>query len=176
MDRTRAQNGQSLVEFAISSLILVVLFGGLVDLSRAIQFSDVLNNSAREGARTGAWFSEATNSNPHLNDIDIKTAVDGELVAGGLPASVLESSVTTTPPCPLNVTDGNTQSNPPYAASSFPTTANQPWLYICKGATTPVDLNVAVLMRYGPLTAFLPAGNLPTGFATAANWHVEVQR
>jgi Flp pilus assembly protein TadG len=177
VDRTRLQNGQSLVEFAISSIVLVLLFGGLVDLSRAIQFSDVLHNSAREGARTGAWFSEAdpTKPNPHLNDTDIKTAVDRELVAGGLPGSVLENSVTLGT-CPLSVTDGNSQSNPPYATSNFPGTVNQPWLYICKTAGTPADLNVAVLMTYGPLTGFLPTGSVLGGFPIATNWHLKVQR
>lgn len=171
MDRTRLQHGQSLVEFAISSIVLVVLFGGLVDLSRSIQFSDVLHNSAREGARTGAWFSQATNSNPHLNDTDIKTAVDRELVAGGLPSSVQMNSVSSLG-CALAVTDGN----PPYDASKFPSTVNQPWLYVCQTAGTPADLNVAVLMTYGPLTGFLPTGAIPGGFAIATNWHLKVQR
>ena len=165
MDRTRLQNGQSLVEFAISSIVLVVLFGGLVDLSRAIQFSDVLHNSSREGARYGAWFSEGTNSNPHLDDTSIKTAVDRELVAGGLPASVLKTD------CALG-----SPGDPPYGASSFPVSVNQPWLYICSTAGTPVDLNVAVLMTYGPLTGFLPTNAVPGGFAVASNWHVKVER
>ena len=175
MDRTRLQYGQSLVEFAISSIVLVVLFGGLVDLSRSIQFSDVLHNSAREGARTGAWFSQATNSNPHLNDTDIKTAVDRELVAGSLPGSVQRNSVTALG-CNLAVTDGNSQFNPPYATSNFPSTVNQPWLYVCETAGAPAELNVAVLMTYGPLTGFLPTGAIPGGFAIATNWHLKVQR
>ena len=174
MDRHRKRRGQSLVEFAITSAVLVVLFGGLVDISRAIQFADVLHNAARQGARYGAWWSEGTNSNPHLNDTAIKGAVDQELIAGGLPASVLKNSVASLG-CALTATDGNAHSNPPYATANFPSASNQPWLYICQTAGTPADLNVAVLMTYGPLTGFIPRG-IPGGFATGTNWHVAVQR
>ena len=120
-------------------------------------------------------WSEGSNSNPHLNDAAIKTIVDRELIAGGLPASVLKNSILTFS-CSLQTTDGNSRFNPPYATANFPSTPNQPWLYLCETAGTPPDLNVAVLMTYGPLTSFLPTGAIPGGFATGTNWHLKVQR
>jgi Flp pilus assembly protein TadG len=177
--------GQSLVEFAISSVVLVLLFGGLVDLTRSIHYADVLQSAAREGARAGAAFDTGTAANPALDDADIKAVVDAQLKAGGLVASILKNPGVD---CPA-VADGNSLHNPPYANAAFPGTANQPWLYICYQnnpaldypTTAPTtiadpyrDLNVIVLMAYGPLTGAVPT---PLGgtFGLAANWHVRVQ-
>jgi hypothetical protein len=44
--------GQSLLEFALVLPLLLVLVMGLFDLGRAIFYYSVLNNAAREGART----------------------------------------------------------------------------------------------------------------------------
>jgi len=172
-----------LVEFALASIVLVVLFGGLVDITRAIRWADVLQSAAREGALRGATFSAGSASNPYLDDADIQAAVDSELVAGGLPPSSLRNPGTN---CPA-VADGNANRNPPYANSSFPTTANQPWLYICYGnsgaldyPTTPPtnlqggDLNVILLLAYGPLTAVIP-GPLSGNLGISANLHTRVQ-
>lgn len=178
----RGQRGQSLVEFAISSVVLVLLFGGLVDLTRAIQYADVLQSAAREGSRYGSTFSAGTDSNPHLDDVDIKAAVDAQLIAGGLPSSILRSAGT----CPAGL--DNSLGNPPYANASFPSVGNQPWLYICyAGGTTDyplqtapatglqgLDLNVVVVMAYAPMTSVVPTplgGNL--GLAT--NLHSRIQ-
>jgi Flp pilus assembly protein TadG len=179
----RRQLGQSLVEFALASVVLVLLFGGLVDLTRAIHFADVLQSAAREGARRGATYDAASQSNLYLDDADIKAAVDSQLAAGGLPASILKNPSTD---CPA-VADANAFHNPPYANPAFPALANQPWLYVCYNngtasdyATIPatglagLDLNVVVVMAYGPLTAVIPTplgGNL--GLAT--NLHVRIQ-
>jgi Flp pilus assembly protein TadG len=177
-------SGQSLVEFAISSVVLVLLFGGLVDLTRAIHYADVLQSAVHEGARAGAAFDTGSASNSALDDADIKAIVDAQLRAGGLAASILKNPGVD---CP-NVADSNSFHNPPYANAAFPGVANQPWLYICyanTGATdypgpTPAanlagqDLNVILLMAYGPLTAAVPT---PLGgtFGMAASWHVRIQ-
>ena len=170
------------MEFAISSVVLVLLFGGLVDLTRAIHYADVLQSAVREGARAGAAFDTGTASNADLDDADIKAVVDAQLNAGGLPSSVLRNPGND---CPA-VADGNAFHNPPYVNAAFPGTANQPWLSICydgSGAfdypTTPPtgyagrDLNVVLLMAYGPLTATVPAP-LGGNFGLAANWHVRI--
>ena len=181
--------GQSLVEFAISSVVLVLLFGGLVDLTRAIHYADVLQSAVRQGARAGAAFdngksSEATPrpGNSYLDDSDIQAAVNAQLVAGGLPPSVLRTPGT----CPA-ATDGNSFHNPPYVNSAFPTAANQPWLYICypdsldhPDPTNPLttssgaDLNVVLLMSYGPMTASVPT---PLGgiLGLSSNLRVRIQ-
>ncbi len=177
----RGQQGQSLVEFALSSVVLLLLVGGLVDIGRSIYITETLSNAAREGARHGAWFDGPHLLSPYLSDNAIKAVVDQELAAGSLPASVLKNPGTT---CPA-VTDGNTYHNPPYANAAYPTTANTTWLYICYDNTAGVDfgappagqdgqdLNVIVLYTYAPLTPLL-AGQFGT-FHLANNQHMTVQ-
>ncbi len=169
-----AQRGQSLVEFALSSVVLLLLVGGLVDIGRAIYITEGLSSAAREGARHGAWFDAPHQSTPYLSDAQIKAAVDQALAADSLPQSVLKSGV-----CP-GVADGNAYHNPPYPGSVYPTTANQPWLYICynNAAGPPVqaggqDLNVIVLYTYAQLTPLL--GNQFGTFHLATNQHITVQ-
>src|SRR5437870_9170318 len=87
----RAQTGQSLVEFAVSSVVLLLLVGGLVDIGRSIYVSEALSNAAREGARHGAWFDAPRQSHPYLDDAQIQAAVDAELASISLPASVLKT-------------------------------------------------------------------------------------
>ena len=175
-----SQFGQSMVEFALSSVVLLLLVGGLVDIGRAIYVSEALSNAAREGARHGAWFRAPSLGHPYLDDAQIKAAVDGELATVSLPASTLKNPGTT---CP-NPTDGNAFHNPPYANSAYPPTANQTWLYICYDNTSGVDftspatgqslqdLNVIVLYTYGPLTPLVTA-QFGT-FHLAANTHMTV--
>lgn len=167
------QRGQSLVEFALSSVVLLLLLGGLVDIGRAIYVTETLSNAAREGARHGAWFDSPRLAWPYLNDAQIKSAVDQELVGASMQASVLKSG------CP-GVADGNAYHNPPYVSSAYPPTADQAWLYICYANTSgpPAltggqDLNVIVLFTYSPLTP-LVSGQFGT-FRLAANQHFTVQ-
>jgi Flp pilus assembly protein TadG len=176
-----SQRGQSLVEFALSSVVLLLLVGGLVDIGRAIFISEALSNASREGARHGAWFDAPSQSHPYLDDAEIKSAVDAELATIGIPASVLKNPGTT---CP-STSDGNAFHNPPYVSSAYPSVANQPWLYICYNNasgtdfTSPatnqgqLDLNVIVLYAYGPLTPLITA---QFGiFRVATNQHMTVQ-
>lgn len=170
-----------MVEFALSSVILLLIVGGLVDIGRAVYVSEALSNAAREGARHGAWFDAPNLGHPYLDDAQIKSVVDAELATISLPASVLKNPGTT---CPTP-TDGNSYHNPPYANSAYPSTANQTWLYICYDNTPGVDftgpptgqsqqdLNVIVLYAYGPLTPLI-AGQFGT-FRLAVNEHITVQ-
>lgn len=165
----------------MSSVVLLLLIGGLVDIGRSIFISQGLSNAVREGARHGAWFDAGTQSHPYLDDAQIKAAVDAELAAVSLPASTLKNPGST---CP-SVTDGNAFHNPPYTSGSYPPTANQPWLYICYNNTpgldfsspatnqAGLDLNVIVLYTYGPLT---PLVKTQFGFfQVATNQHLTVQ-
>ncbi|HSS60559.1 MAG TPA: TadE/TadG family type IV pilus assembly protein [Candidatus Limnocylindrales bacterium] len=175
------ERGQSLVEFAVSSVVLLLLVGGLVDIGRSVFVQETLSNAVREGARHGAWYDAPSLSHPYLYDNQIKGSVDAELAAISLPASVLKNPGNT---CPTS-TDGNAYHNPPYTSASYPPTANQPWLYICY-ANTPgldytspatnmgqLDLNVIVLYTYGPLT---PLVKSQFGvFQLAVNQHMTVQ-
>lgn len=175
------QRGQSLVEFAASSVVLLLLVGGLVDIGRSIYISEDLSNAVREGARHAVWYDAPSLSHPYLYDAAIKATVDSELGAISLPASVLKNPGTT---CP-NPTDGNSLHNPPYGSSAYPSTTNQPWLYICYNNlpgldyTSPatnmgqLDVNVILLYSYGPLT---PAMKSQFGvFQLAVNQHMTVQ-
>ncbi len=176
-----SQRGQSLVEFAVSSVVLLLLVGGLVDIGRSVYVSQALSSAAREGARHGAWYDAPTLSHPYLDDTEIKSTVDSELAAIGLPASVLKNPGTT---CPTP-TDGNAFHNPPFASTAYPTGANQVWLYVCYDNTNgldftspatnqgQLDLNVIVLYTYGPIT---PLVKSQFGiFQVAANQHITVQ-
>jgi Flp pilus assembly protein TadG len=175
------QRGQSLVEFAVSSVVLLLLIGGLVDIGRSIYVSEALSNAAREGARHGVWYDAPNLSHPYLYDAQIKAVVDAGLASISLPASVLKNPSTT---CP-STSDGNTLHNPPYVSSAYPGSANQPWLYICYNNTSgldytspatnmgQLDLNVIVLYTYGPLT---PVVKSQFGvFQVATNVHMTVQ-
>ncbi|HSP08156.1 MAG TPA: TadE/TadG family type IV pilus assembly protein [Candidatus Dormibacteraeota bacterium] len=179
--RKALQHGQSMVEFALSSVVLLLLVGGLVDIGRSVFISEALSNAAREGARHGAWFSAPTQSHPYLDDAQIKATVDSELATISLPASVLKNPTTT---CPATA-DGNAFHNPPFVTSAYPATANQSWLYICYNNTpgldfaspaanqSHLDLNVIVLYDYGPLTPIISSDfGL---FRLAANEHMTVQ-
>jgi Flp pilus assembly protein TadG len=170
-----------MVEFALSSVVLLLLVGGLVDIGRSIYIDEALSNAAREGARHGVWFDAGSQSNPYLDDAQIKASVDTELATIGIPASSLKNPGTT---CP-SVADGNAFHNPPYLSSAYPSTSNQPWLYICYNNTPgldftspaanqgQLDLNVIVLYQYGPLTPVITA---QFGvFRLAANEHMTVQ-
>ena len=176
-----SQRGQSLVEFALSSVVLLLLVGGLVDIGRAIYVTEALSSAAREGARHGAWFDAASLSHPYLDDVQIKAAVDAELATVSLPSSVLKNSSQTCPTADLNGVH-----NPPYQAAFYPPGPNQPWLYICYNnapgtdyPSTPatnmgqLDLNVIVLLSYGPLTPIISAQF--GAFHLAANEHMTVQ-
>ena len=171
-----------MVEFALSSVVLLLLVGGLVDIGRAIYVTETLSNAAREGARHAIWFDAPHQSNPWLDDAEIQTTVNTELATVSLPASTLKNSTTT---CPAP-TDGNAYHNPPYANSAYPATPNQTWLYICYNNTPGVDypstpaagagqqdVNVIVLYSYSPLTPII--GVQFGTFHLAVNQHMTVQ-
>ena len=170
-----------MVEFAASSVVLLLLVGGLVDIGRSIYVSEDLSNAVREGARHGVWYDAPSLTHPYLYDAAIKATVDSELAAISLSPSVLKNPSTT---CP-SPSDGNSQHNPPYASSAYPPTADQPWLYICYANlpgldyTSPatnmgqLDVNVILLYKYGPLT---PIVKSQFGvFQLAVNQHMIVQ-
>ncbi len=48
---SRGERGQDLVEFALIFPILFLILMGIFDMGRAIYYSSVLHNAAREGAR-----------------------------------------------------------------------------------------------------------------------------
>ncbi len=184
------------MEFAISSIVLLLLMMGLLDLSRAFYFAVNLEGAAREGARHGAWFNTAARANLYLDDAEVMTAVNSALGGSGLSAgcppagricNIQQASC-------LAPTDGNAYNNKPYAQSAYPTTLQTVNVYICYtapanlgGAQTGTrglppsdnsqrlgDINVSILMNFQLITPFIQNlfGN---GIDLAYNEHFTIQ-
>jgi Flp pilus assembly protein TadG len=186
--RRRKSRGQSLVEFAISSTVLLLLAMGLIDLSRAFYYSVNLQSAAREGARHGAWFNTAARANLFLDDADIMTAVSQSLYGAGFtPAQITQ---VTTVGC-LAPTDGNSAFDKPYPQSAYPLTAQTVNVYICYRdpsgnlygtlASHPTDnswrlgdVNVMILMNFRLITPLIQ-GLFGSGLDLAYNEHFTIQ-
>ena len=126
--RRGRQRGQSLVEFAISSMVLLLLAMGLIDLSRAFYYSVSLQGAAREGARHGAWFNTSARENNFLDDSDVMTAVRQSLYGAGFTDP--EIHFMNAGGC-LSPTDGNGVNNKPYPTAAFPAASQNVNVYIC---------------------------------------------
>ena len=185
---TRKQRGQSLVEFALTSTILLLLAMGLIDLSRAFYFSVSLQGAAREGARHGAWFNTAARANLYLDDADVFTATKQALYGAGFTDSQI--NLITTAGC-LSPTDGNNVADKPYPQAAFPATPQTVNVYICYTdpnnvtygtlATHPSDnswrlgdINVSILMNFQLITPFIQ-GIFGNGIDLAYNQHFTIQ-
>jgi Flp pilus assembly protein TadG len=181
----RRQRGQSLVEFAISSIVLLLLMMGLLDLSRAFYFAVNLDGAAREGARHGAWFSTNLRANNFLDDADIAIAVNQSLGGSGIVGTPVPQGG-----C-LAGTDGNVNNNKPYPAGSYPASPQAVNIYICyttpNGAQSGTlvsaptdnswrlgDVNVSLLMNFQLITPLIQSlfGN---GINLAYNEHFTIQ-
>jgi Flp pilus assembly protein TadG len=181
----RLSRGQAATEFAISSIVLLLILLGLVDFSRVFYFDTGLHGAAREGARHGAWFDTPNRRNPYLDDTDIKAAVDQSLAGvSGVTTSQFAGN------CPTPA-DGNTYHNPPFDPNTYyPPLGvyNKPNLYICYNnnpgldlQTAPTDnsyrlqdLNVILLMNYGLATGFMQA-QIGKNIPVAAFAHIIIQ-
>lgn len=185
---SKKQRGQSLVEFAISSTVLLLLAMGLLDLSRAFYFAVNLQGAAREGARHGAWFNTNARANPYLYDTEIFTAVKQSLYGAGF--NDTQINLITNAGC-LTPTDANGANNKPYAQSAFPSTVGNVNVYICytdpSGAksasrgSAPTDnswrlgdVNVSILMNFQLITPFIQ-GIFGNGLNVAYNEHFTIQ-
>jgi Flp pilus assembly protein TadG len=182
----RRQRGQSLVEFAISSIVLLLLMMGLLDLSRAFYFAVNLEGAAREGARHGAWFNTASRANNYLDDTDIKIAVNQALGGAGIAGTPVPQAGCLAP------TDGNAFNNKPYPASAYPATPQAVNIYICytypggvpqsgQMANAPTDnswrlgdVNVSLLMNFQLITPLI-RNLFGTGINLAYNEHFTIQ-
>jgi Flp pilus assembly protein TadG len=115
--REGRQRGQSLVEFAISSIVLLLLMMGLLDLSRAFYYAVNLQGAAREGARHGAWFNTATRSNNYLDDADIMSAVNSSLAGSGLVGTFVPGGCLSRPTATASTTSHTRHRHTPSAHS-----------------------------------------------------------
>jgi len=190
--RPHNQRGQSLVEFAISSIVLLLLMMGLLDLSRAFYYAINIQGAAREGARHGAWYDTKSRVNIYLDDSDVMAGVTPGLQGSGITCSGLNGINCFVPGGCIPGADGNTVNNKPYAATYYPATTQQVNVFICYTApnnggqvgTMPVhpsdnswrlgDINVSILMNFGLITPFIQNlfGN---GVNMAFNEHFIIQ-
>jgi hypothetical protein len=175
----RAQSGQATVELALSSVVLVLLLLGILDLARVFYFAVRLQDAAREGARVGSVYNPQLGTWPNMSNSSVKSAVDVVLQQSGMAASTYPSSGAS---CPATK-DGNSSYDPPYADSAFPTGPSQAYLYICwnntAGQAPPVaarsPLNVIVLYRFGLVSAFLQNQFGPSGLELYGEYQATVQ-
>ena len=188
----RRQGGQSLVEFAISSLVIILLLMGLLDLSRAFYYSVNLQGAAREGARHGAWFDTASRSNKYLDDDDVMLAVKQAMAGAGFDGINLPIPVQVKSAGCLVPTDGNTLNNKPYAAGAMPASTGRVYVYVCytqpggilQTGTIPIaptdsswrlgDINVSIVMNFALVTPFLQ-NMFGSGIALVYNEHFTIQ-
>jgi len=184
--REGRQRGQSLVEFAISSIVLLLLMMGLLDLSRAFYYAVSLQGAAREGARHGAWYNTTARYNNYLDDNDVMVAVNQSLQGAGLTGTLVTGAGCLAP------TDGNPYTNKPYPASAFPSTPQAVNVYICYTppnggaavgtmASHPTDnswrlgdVNVSLLMNFQLITPFIQ-NMFGNGINLAYNEHFTIQ-
>ena len=100
--RSRGQESQALIEFALISPLLLLLIFGIIDIGRAVFYYDTLNHAAREGARAAV---RAPSTMP--TNAAVLSAVTAQLVG-----------VSVSEPCPQG----------PVTASTPP--ANAAWLFV----------------------------------------------
>jgi Flp pilus assembly protein TadG len=192
--RSRTQRGQSLVEFAISSIVLLLLMMGLLDLSRAFYYAVSLQGAAREGARHGAWFDTKSRLNIYLDNGDIMSAVTSGLQGAGINCTGPNGINCFVPTACLAGADGNTVNNKPYGATNYPAATQTVNVYICYSAppsagggqtgSMPIqpvdnswrlgDVNVSILMNFGLITPFIQ-NMFGNGINMAFNEHFIIQ-
>jgi Flp pilus assembly protein TadG len=180
------------VEFAISSLVLILLLMGLLDLSRAFYYSVNLQGAAREGARHGAWFDTATRTNKYLDDDDIMLAVRQAMAGAGFDGVTLPVPTQVKSAGCLTGADGNTLNNKPYSSAAVPASTGQVNVYICythpggvfKTGTMPTaptdssyrlgDINVSIIMNFALVTPFIQ-NMFGSGIPLVFNEHFTIQ-
>lgn len=186
------QRGQSLVEFAISSIVLLLLMMGLLDLSRAFYYAVNLQGAAREGARHGSWFDTASRSNIYLDDDDVMDAVKDSMKGAGFDGVNLPYPTQIKPAGCLSPTDGNAFNNKPYNSANYPAGTQRVNVYVCYTypggalqlgtlASHPTDnswrlgdINVSMLMNFGLITPFIQS-IFGAGIPLAYNEHFTIQ-
>jgi len=191
-ERRARQRGQSLVEFAISSIVLLLLMMGLLDLSRAFYYAVNLQGAAREGARHGSWFDTASRSNTYLKDSAVMDAVNSALAGAGFDGTNLPLATQIKPAGCLSPTDGNAFNNKPYNAANYPGATQRVNVYVCYTypggglqlgtlAAHPTDnswrlgdINVSMLMNFGLITPFIQS-IFGAGIPLAYNEHFTIQ-
>jgi hypothetical protein len=99
---SKSQRGQSLVELAISLIILLFLLAGVIDLGRAFFTFMSMRDAAQEGAAYGALFPTISEESSTVNTAAIEQRVRSasnspvDMSSGNIGVTI---SVTGGPPC-----------------------------------------------------------------------------
>jgi Flp pilus assembly protein TadG len=184
--RPKREAGQSLVEFAVGALVLVLLVAGAGEIGRAFYFAVAIQGASREAARSAIWFSpgDVGTPNPDLSDSAILASVNDSLAGSGLVAGFRSQSG-----C-LEGQDGNGYHNPPYADAAYPTDLNTAAVYACyqkpgssvgTGTLATPDasyvggeVQVSVLVAYGLATGLL-RDQFGSGIHLVSTSHMRIQ-
>lgn len=77
----KSSRGQSIVEMALVTPLLLLLLVGVIDVGRAMAVKIAVTNASREGARYGSWYpgdyagiADACQFELELNNLDAGTA------------------------------------------------------------------------------------------------------
>lgn len=100
--KTQEEKGQSLIEFAISLVILLILLAGLVDTGRALFTYLALRESAEEGAlygstdpsNTGAIQARALNSSDMVRGLSSEVNVQVNVMGSACTGNAISVTVT----------------------------------------------------------------------------------
>ena len=164
--RGRLQSGQSLVEWAISLVILIMLFSGVVDLGRAYFTLVMLNNAVSEGAHWAALYpaciNSASNSTGGYNQCKGSNSIVGRIIneeqtldRSNFKSVCWSTKDTSTPP--VSGTFSNTNNNTVTLSVTYQATFFTPIITTLFGSTVNLTTEVKEVIRGG-----LSVSNLPT--------------
>src|SRR5581483_11967192 len=89
----RQETGQSMVEFALTVIVLVTLLFGVFDFGRAVYYYNAISFAAREAARQAIYCGGDSDTNCSSQDSTTKSEVVSKLA--GVPLTT--SNITITP-------------------------------------------------------------------------------
>ena len=112
-DPATSRRGAAVVEFALLAPLLMTVFLGMVEMSRVMMVEQVLNNAAREGARTSVLAGSTTS--------DVRTEVSHYMTNSGVPLTDPTNQISVSPD-PTSATAGTSITvsvNVPYSTVSW---------------------------------------------------------
>lgn len=113
--RSKRQQSQALIEFALVSPVLLLLVFGIIDIGRAVFYYDTIDHAAREGARTAVRASTRLPTNA-----DVLATVSQQLIGAPVSEPCPQGPVTSTLPPGNTAWMYVTEPNPPASLESSP--------------------------------------------------------
>jgi hypothetical protein len=164
--RSRGQESQALIEFALISPLLLLLIFGVLDIGRAIFYYDTLNHAAREGARAAVQASPTMPTNASVLSVVLGQVV-GVSVTEPCPQGPISAAVPPNNAAWLYVTEpnppGNVETNPPMNApgGEYPAGAGACSAVNPAGGNVPLQVTIRMnLVLITPVIAQLSSGRI----------------